>query len=194
MDALRKMIRETLIAALVNEGAFGFMDLEPSVGLVIGQKANHIFLYLFDFKKQVCVGSVTLKKTSDRMWYIDTVAAEKGLGPLMYEISMMAVYPAGIGVGGPTNHKAFDVFNKFEHGRGDIRKIKLTPKDKEYTSVYRNNELEDYLANMIFMRTKSLWFDKLMERGRRLMDETGVDVDFIDERCQGYFLYRYNFS
>lgn len=193
MNELRKLIRETLIAAMVNEGAFGFMDLEPSVGLVIGQKSNYIFIYLFDFKKKVCVGNVTLKKTSDRMWYIDTVAAEKGLGPLMYEIAMMSVYPAGVGVGGPTNPKAFDVFNKFSHGRGDIRKIILKPGDTEYTSAYRNDELQDYLSNIIFLRTKSLWFDKLVERGRRLMDETGLNVDSVEEACQGYFIYKYHY-
>jgi len=192
MKEFRKLVRETLIAALVNEGALGFMDLEPSVGLVIGQNSTQIFINLFDFKTEKCVGTITLKKRSNRIWYVDTVAAEKGIGPLMYEIGMMAIYPAGIGVGGPTNEKAFDIFNKFEQGRGDIKKVIIKPSDEDYTSFYRNDDLQHYLENIIFSRTKSIWFNKLEDRGRNLMEKNNLDIDFINKKCQNYFLNKYN--
>jgi hypothetical protein len=190
MNELRKLIREIL-----EEAAAGFMSVGANTGLVITKKTNKLIFNLFDFSKKECVGSITMTKVSDRAYFVETVAAESGFGPLMYEIAMMAVYPAGICVGGPTNDKAFSVFNKFATSRNEIKKIILRPGDSEYSEIYQNNETKHYLSNIIFMRTKSIWFEKLLLRGQMLMNKTSMNDAEINNICQEYFLdkYRSNF-
>ena len=190
MNSLRKLIRE-----VIEEGAAGFMSVNQNTGLVIEHGNKRIVLSLFDFSKKECIGTITLKNISDRAWYIDTVAAEYGFGPLMYELAMMAVYPAGICVGGPTNEKAFSIFDKFSTLRGDIRKVKINPGDSDYNVSYQSDEKKDYLSNLIFMRTKSIWFDKLVLRGQMLMKQHSISKEEINDISQDYFMdkYRSNF-
>lgn len=186
MNSLRKLIRE-----VIEEGAAGFMSVNQNTGLVIEHGNKRIILSLFDFSKKECIGTITLKNVSDRAWYIDTVAAEYGFGPLMYELAMMAVYPAGICVGGPTNEKAFSIFDKFSSLRGDIRKVKINPVDSEYNVSYQSDEKKDYLSNLIFMRTKSIWFDKLLSRGEMLLKKTSMRNSDINDLSKEYFLGKY---
>lgn len=186
MNSLRKLIRE-----VIEEGANGFMSVSQNTGLVIEHGNKRIVLSLFDFSKKECIGTITLKNISDRAWYVDTVAAEYGFGPLMYEIAMMAVYPAGICVGGPTNDKAFSIFDKFSSLRGDVRKVKINPGDSEYNVSYESDEKKHYLSNLIFMRTKSIWFDKLLLRGEMLLKKTSIKNSDINDLSKKYFLDKY---
>lgn len=108
---------------------------------------------------------------------------------------MMAVYPAGICVASPTNDKAFSVFNKFATSRNEIRKIIIKPEDPEYLQIYRNEETKQFLSNIIFIRTKSIWFDKLVLRGQMLMKQHSISKEEINDISQDYFMdkYRSNF-
>ena len=195
MDKLRKLIRETIEEGLFQESAAGFMSVGPNTGLSIIHKGNAVILNLFNFSKEASEGSITIKKVSNRAYGVETVAADDGLGPLMYEIAMMAVYPAGICVAPPTNDKAFSVFNKFATSRNEIRKIIIKPEDPEYLQIYRDDETKQFLSNIIFIRTKSIWFDKLVLRGQMLMKQHSISKEEINDISQDYFMdkYRSNF-
>jgi hypothetical protein len=195
MDEVRKLIRETLSEVIVSEAARGFIDLDPNVGLVISKHtSDQLWINLFNFKLMKCQGIITLRKASSRAWMMTTVAADQGIGPVMYEIGMMSVYPAGVCLDrfGDTSADAFNVWKKFVDNRGDIQKIIIKPEDSEYFDRYADDEPKSYLENVICLRSKSIWFDKLIERGDRLMSQTSMKPQDVNDACRTYFIGRYS--
>ena len=176
---------------VIEEGAKGFMDIPPYVGLVGSDEGFRSSSFsLFDFKNKKCIGYISLEEFSDRAYCLKNIAAEPGYGPLMTEIGMMSVYGKGICVdrNGPTKPKVFDMLKTFADSRGDIRKIKVVPKDMEYEGMYlEEDENKDYVMNLIFYRTPSAWYNKLLERGDRLSSEAGMDSTEIRNICRDYF-------
>jgi hypothetical protein len=180
---------------IIDEGASGFMDIAPYVGLVASDEGFRSKSFsLFDFENKKTIGYISLVEFSDRSYCLVNIAAEPGYGPLMTEIGMMGVYNKGICVdrNGPTKQKVWDMLNIFADSRGDIRKIKISKSDMEYDDRYLgDNEERDYIMNLIFYRTPSVWYNKLLERGSRLSDEKGLSSTEIRNIGREYFSSRY---
>lgn len=180
---------------VIEEGAKGFMDIPPYVGLIgsdVGFRTKSFSL--FDFKNKKCIGYISLVEFSDRSYCLASIAAEPGYGPLMTEIGMMSIYSKGICVdrNGPTKQKVWDMLKTFADSRGDIRKVKILPTEMEYDNRYlEEDENRDYVMNLIFYRTPSSWYKKLLDRGSRLSSETGMNSTEIKDICRKYFGDRY---
>lgn len=195
MDKIRKLIKETLENSKIFEGAGSFMSIPPNVGLIISkQTSDQIWLNLFNFSTKTCFGIITLRKVSEKAWGVTTIAAEKGFGPNLYELGMMAVYPAGICTdrNGPTNDLAFSVWKKFVDNRPDIKKVAIKKDDKEFSERYFQNEEKHYLENIICYRTPSIWYSKLIKRGNALIAQSGLSPLDISNACREYFSGKYN--
>ena len=81
--------------------------------------------------------------------YVISVAADKGYGPLMYELAMMYVNDEHKNLITPTRSgdvrsKAFNVWEKM-YKRGDVTKETLQPTDKgfRYDILFPTSEVED---------------------------------------------------
>ena len=179
---------------VVEEGASGFMDIPPYVGLVASDEGfrSKSFI-LFDFKNKKSIGYISLVEFSEKSYCLVNIAADSGYGPLMTEIGMMGVYNKGICVdrNGPTKQKVWDMLKIFADLRGDITKVKIVKGDMEYDGRYSDDEERDYIMNLIFYRTPSAWYKKLLDRGSRLMDESGMDSTEIRNIGREYFSSRY---
>ena len=79
----------------------------------------------------------------------------------------------------------------FADSRGDIRKDEIVPSDMEYDDRYSDDEDRDYVMNLIFYRTPSAWYKKLLDRGNRLSSEAGMNSTEIRNICRDYFSGRY---
>jgi hypothetical protein len=181
---------------VVEEGARGFMDVPPSVGLIVIEGGfRGVSVALFDFKEKKCYGYVFLSEFSDKSYGLINIAAEPGYGPLITECAMMSVYPKGICVDrvGDTKQKVWDMMKKFADSRGDITKVVISKKDMEYDGRYLEQGDEDkhYIMNLLFSRTPSAWYNKLLERGVRLSEETGIGPTEVRYICREYFSGRY---
>lgn len=178
----------------IEEGASGFMDVPPYVGLVASDEGfrSKSFI-LFDFKNKKSIGYISLVEFSERSYCLVNIAADQGYGPLMTEIGMMGIYSKGICVdrNGPTKQKVWDMLKIFADSRGDITKVKISKVDMEYDDRYSDDEERDYIMNLIFYRTPSAWYKKLLDRGSRLMDESGMDSTEIRNIGREYFSSRY---
>lgn len=179
---------------VVEEGASGFMDIPPYVGLVASDEGfrSKSFI-LFDFKNKKSIGYISLVEFSERSYCLVNIAADPGYGPLMTEIGMMGVYNKGICVdrNGPTKQKVWDMLKIFADSRGDITKVKISKGDMEYDDRYLDDEERNYIMNLIFYRTPSAWYKKLLDRGNRLMGESGMDSTEIRNIGREYFSSRY---
>jgi hypothetical protein len=98
--------------------------------------------------------------------HVQAVSAEKGYGPLMYEIAMMDAYPAWLRPGsGSTTDQAFEVWKKFAE-RPDVESAYAGEQGSERSERY------DRLASMKFRMKPSPDFSGLKVR----------DVEDEDER------------
>jgi hypothetical protein len=179
---------------VIEEEAKGFMEIPPYVGLVnSGEGFRSSSFSLFDFKNKKCIGYISLSEFSERSYCLVNIAAESGYGPLMTEVGMMGVYNKGICVdrNGPTKQKVWDMLETFAYSRGDIRKVEILPSDMEYDGRYSDDEDRDYVMNLIFYRTPSAWYKKLLDRGNRLSSEAGMNSTEIRNICRDYFSGRY---
>lgn len=195
MQEIRRLIQETLEKSGILEDAQSFIDIPPSAGLVISKNTkDSIWLNLFDFKAKRCIGIITLRNYTDRAWGVTTVAAEKGLGPRMYELGMMAVYPSGLCTdrNGPTKEGAISVWKRFVDNRPDVKKTKIKPGDIEYSQRNIEDEERNFLENIICQRNKSIWFDKLVTRGETLMRQYDITPEQVSDTCREYFSNRYD--
>lgn len=179
---------------VVEEDASGFMDIPPYVGLVASDEGfrSKSFI-LFDFKNKKSIGYISLVEFSERSYCLVNIAADPGYGPLMTEIGMMGVYNKGICVdrNGPTKQKVWDMLKIFADSRGDITKVKILKGDMEHDDRYLDDEERDYVMNLIFYRTPSAWYKKLLDRGSRLMGESGMGSTEIRNIGREYFSSRY---
>jgi len=193
MYNIRQIIREIIEEQFLSEMAKDFFDLDPNVGLVILKPGSEqIWLHLFNFKTKQCVGIITILKISNRAWTVTTVAAEKGFGPLMYKIAMMAAYPAGICSDriASSSEDDVNVWRKFLKMPSEIKRQIIKPGEFEYKE-FIDDEEKEMVLNQLYSRPMSSWFKKIKERGEKLMQDTNVDKHQISQICRDYFQKRY---
>jgi len=185
--------KQQLGEEIIEEKAATFIDVPPSVGLVKYKTTLGVSLHLFDFKANKCFGHISLQELSNRSYMVTTIAAEKGFGPLMLEIGMMGVHPAGICVDrvGPTKASVWNMFKIFFNERSEIKKISIKKGEEEYDNRYEEDESRNYLYNTIFSRPPSTWYNKVLERGARLSQDSGIEQKEIVDICRGYFTDKY---
>lgn len=178
----------------LSEMAKDFFDLDPNVGLVILKPSSEqIWLHLFNFKTKQCVGIITIRKISDRAWTVTTVAAEKGFGPLMYKIAMMAAYPSAICSDRVASSSKDDinVWRNFLKIPSEVKRQIIKPGEVEY-KVFTDDEEKEMILNQLYSRPISSWFKKALERGNKLMTNYKINQDEISQICRNYFMKRYH--
>ncbi len=195
MDIVKRIIKEVVSEAFLSEMAVGFMNVGPNVGLIKEIVGKEVQFTLFDFAIKQCVGVISIKKTSSRQYTVVNVAAEKGYGPLMYEIAMMDVYPMGLTPdrNGHITPKAFDVWKVFHDSRRDIIKKQIVPGDVEYSDRYiYDNESQPEVLNCLYYRTPSLFYKKLISKGEEFSIKHNVSPQEILILSNEFFKNKYN--
>ena len=182
--------------SVLDEGAVDFIGIPPTVGLVMVEDSfRGNSLILFDFKVKKCIGYMSIGNFSERANVLHNIAADKGYGPIMTECGMMSSYPKGIMVdrSGPTRQNVWDMLKKFSIQRGDIKKDIIIEGDMEYDGRYikQGDENRQYIMNLIFSRTPSTWYKKIIDRGLRLSNENDIDSSEIQNIGRAYFNDRY---
>lgn len=185
--------KQQLGEEVIEEKAASFIDVPPSVGLVKYKTTLGVSLHLFDFKTRKCFGHISLQELSNRSYMVTTIAAEKGFGPLMLEIGMMGVHPAGVCIDrvGPSKPPVWNMFKVFVDERPEIKKVSIKEKDEEYDGRYKEDESRHFLYNTICFRPPSSWYNKILERGATLSQDNNIDQHEITGICRNYFTDKY---
>lgn len=187
---IRKLIKET-IEGVLNEAPLSFMDFGPNIGLVIQKPSSEqIWLNFFDFKNKKCVGVATVRKLESGVWHLNTVAGEKGFGPIIYKSAMMAVYPDSVCADRINNSQAaINIWHKFFTNSGELKKIPISQNNPLYKD-YGDENINLFL-NILYSRPASSWFKKMIAKGEYLASETQLDASSIRNICSTYFKGRY---
>jgi hypothetical protein len=150
-DILKKLLRESLL----DEAAFNINHLPEDAALFVGPKGIDVTLY--DPKTNAVYASLSASLRNVNLGYdVNSVAAEKGFGPFIYELAMMQASKKTKGLmpnrAGDIRGEAFNVWEKF-YDRDDIEKKYIEPlkANGEINPLYRIDiltgdeaEFEDY--------------------------------------------------
>ena len=137
-------------------------------------------LILYNIKEDKVLGTINVYNNE-----VTGVAAEKGFGPVMYELGMSMVYPKPLQSDrrGNTEDSAANVWNKFIDGLNpNIKVEKVKPDDKDYMSIWPNTgEAIDpyYLGGFInykFYNSDKSLLNKLIDKGDTLSKDKQKDI------------------
>ncbi len=172
---MKKLIRKKLIESLatLTEVAISINDLPPTIGLFIPKKD---YLILYDYKADKVYGMISFDKENDmKYYYVGAVAAEKGIGPLMYELAMTYSYPNGLTADRyhSTSDAAIKIHN-FMYNRSDVKHVDLNS----------NNNSNKSLDSAYFYQNKPV-FDALKKRGDSVLNQ--LDLEAIYHKSAIYF-------
>jgi hypothetical protein len=173
---MKSLIKKLLRENLMNEIAINGNDLPSNVGLV-----NDIStLILFDFNTNKIIGIINAYDLTSDLYYIGSVAAEKGYGPLMYELAMTFVPSHNIiSDRESVTDSALNIY------KGMVKRgllVKTLKPDDEFYHYFDDMTPEDNLIlNSIFHYEDKSTFDKLMANGNRYLDKMKNKDEFVEE-------------
>ena len=204
MNQVRKLIRETIEGVLISEAAFGFSDVlnNPDIGLV-EDKGGSSSIVLYNFKNNTVVGTMSYRPASRNINQFVGVAAEKGYGPLIYELGIMSSFNRALVPtrDGDIRDTAFEVWKKFMD-RTDVHKIVLEPGDEAYSEEYENpqydSKTDDYIsdgteviANTALLKIPNKEYKELINRGNELISKYKISPEEVRGRGGNFFAYKY---
>lgn len=137
-------------------------------------------LILYNTKEDKVLGSINVYNNE-----VTGVAAEKGFGPVMYELGMAMVYPKPLQSDrrGNTEEAAVTIWNKFIDGINPKIKVeKVKPSDKDYMSVWPETGeaidpyyLDGFINYRFYNPDKSV-LNKLIEKGDVIPKDKQKDI------------------
>jgi len=196
MNSLRKLIRETIKEALLSEAAMDLTEVlkNPYIGLAVTKNRQAFQLDLYDFSKQRILGTIECVHVAENIFEVTGVAAEKGYGPLMYELAMMTIYDNGLTAtrGGDIRGTAWEIWKKF-YKRDDIGKFPIKLGIGAYSGEYADYIYGDdaVVGNTAFTLAPNREYENLKERTPLLMKMKSMNSEKIRSKGGDFFSYKY---
>jgi hypothetical protein len=196
MNLLRKLIREAIESVVLNEAAVPMSEIlkNPNIGLVTTKKGNSFQLVLYDFRAHRVLATTDCVHVSDNIFQQTGVAAEKGYGPIIYELAMMTIYNNGLTLtrSGDIRGTAFEVWKKFFH-RSDVGKFTIPETSKSYSEEYPEGDYEGdaIIGNTAFTMAPSMEYENLVERTPILIRMYKISENDIEQQGGNFFSYKY---
>lgn len=195
-----------------NEARKEMNSLNTDVGLFIFEDS----LTLYNPKIDKVIAYIGLSQDSDGTYYFPSVAAEKGYGPMIYELAMMFVGENGLMVSrdGDIRGEALDVWIKFYNSdRKDIIKttLELTDEDFNFAIIHgednthenEHDKLAEFEAhveesyeetilayNTIMYMYKTETYNRLISIANDWLNK-GVSLEEVIDKGHDFFSYRY---
>lgn len=213
-STIREILRENL--KNLNEASKQISDLPEDTGLFVNDNGNWLFFILYSKSEDKIYGTIT---TSDidgslKLQTVGRVAAEKGYGPLIYEIAMAYINPGYLmpSRDGDIRGEAWNVWEKF-YERKDVIKKTLDIKDElfsfvivtgdsheDFESVEEKQEMFDELSNfekkgvMVFntmYQYRNPIILKLIYRADEQINNKEVTLNDLKNKAVQYFQNKY---
>lgn len=187
----------------LNEKAVSSEDVytnERSVGVVIFKKKkrskDEISIALFDFDRNAVIGyAISEKFKTEDYYHSHRVFGIEKHGPLMLELMMSAIYPTGIIPDRTIKPRAVQMYEIFSR-RPDVIVKPLSPEDYWYATEYSTDIDHEHLKdpkviniinNVYSLKTKTKYFDVLVDRGETLMKKHKVHPLTIIQKAEDVF-------
>lgn len=185
---------DMLDEAMVAHDAVG-----DNLALFVKGNDSVLDMTLYDPKEDKVYGHIGINKLSSGNWAVGGVAAERGYGPLMYELAMSQVYPGALMPtrDGDVRGAAEDIWNRFM-SRGDVKKEIIRKKDSDFPEEYYEDfggVKENPGSEFMFRRYYYNGAGGLLKKLKKKMFEylrSGVSLKDVDRKGNEYWLNRYD--
>lgn len=134
---MKSLIKKLLRESFLDEAAFTYAHLPEGTGLFIDENNSGASLTLYNPKTNDVYATITFIShvTEGPFHWVSGVAAEKGFGPLIYELAFMYVHQNNSKLmpsrDGNVRGGAFNVWKKM-YKRGDVDKIEFDVEDSNF--------------------------------------------------------------
>ena len=189
-----QVVKRDLDEAMVAHGEVG-----GDIALFIKGNGGVRDMTLYDPKKNKVYGHIGIHKLSSGNWSVGGVAAERGYGPLLYELAMTYVYPAGLMPtrDGDVRGSAEDVWKKFML-RGDVGKNLIKRKDSDFPEEYyedvggvKENPGSEFMYRRFYYDGAGDLLKKLKSKMFEYL-RSGVSIKDVDRKGNEYWLEKYD--
>ena len=173
------------------------------IGLIEKDKnsfgSNIKYLTLYDFKNNNVLAYSEINDILVKGDYeAHMIYAEKGLGYLISDFTLMSVYPNPLIPSKTIKPKALSIFKKYYENRDDVVKVDMNHDDESYSDFYTNitngEKLTDSnlkFLNCYYYLEKSSLYNELINKGEKLMLEYNLNPSKISN--MGYKKYDLNY-
>lgn len=189
-NKIRKIIKENL--SLINEIKKNINDLdENNYSLVITKKNNIINFILYNNKELKVEAVLSMFKNNEMENYsVSAVAAEKGFGPLIYEIAMTYIHPLGITPSrdGDVREGAYNIYEKF-FDRKDVQKKSIPETSPDFSEDIAHDFSEEDIIFHILQTAYYYSFGKeklknIIENSKKFNEN---EIKNIIEQSKNFF-------
>lgn len=137
-----------LLEKLINEAAYSIDDvLTNEIILAKNQTTKDVELILYNIKTKSVIGFIKADKVDNKTFEIAKSAAEKGYGPLMYDLLMMSINPYTLKPSNTIKEAALMLYKYYNAKRNDVTKVPIKESELIYNHTYRNDDSEDYIKS-----------------------------------------------
>jgi hypothetical protein len=138
MINIKEYIKNKLIESILDEAAMGLNDLPQDASLFVKDNGTWVNFILYSKSEDKLYGVITIEDLNKdgNIRSVGRVAAEKGYGPMMYEIAMAYINPSFLmpSRDGDIRNAAWEVWKKF-YQRNDVNKKTLDIQDELFSFV-----------------------------------------------------------
>ncbi len=174
---------------------------QPEIILVRSLSKSEIKLCLYNTINQDILGYITANRSSGNIWQIDRTAAEKGYGPLMYDILLQELNPNGLKPSNKIKPQALNVWNYYYSNRSDVTKYQLKSDNPSYSEYFTNSDAEDEIQktdeqtlkviNTVFFKKQTPEFIEFITNSENVLKEKGISKSTILKNALSYFELKY---
>lgn len=219
MINIKNYIKKKLIESttpIIDEAAKQITDLPEDIGLFVSDNGTWLNFILYSKSEDRIYGAITTSDINDsnKLQEVGRVAAEKGYGPLIYEMAMAYINPGFLmpSRDGDIRGEAWGVWEKF-YQRKDINKKTLPIENdlfsflivtgdshEEFDSLEEKQEMFDELSDfekegvMVFntmYQYRNPMILKLIYKADELVKNGEVDIRDLKYSASEYFNQKY---
>jgi len=170
------------------EKAVSITDVEHDTCLLIDKKSKEVKLLLINPINSDILGYITATKCTEDFWQIDRSAAEKGYGPLMYDLLLMTFYPKGIKPSQLIKPKALGLWQKYMIERGDVIKLPVDSTSPYYADYYQTEENgSKYTDENVLKVIRTLFYKMPTEEYKKLRQNSEETISKMNINSGVYF-------
>lgn len=217
MINIKEYIKNKLIESIIDEAARGLNDLPQDASLFVKDNGTWVNFILYSKSEDKLYGVITIEDLNKdgNIRSVGRVAAEKGYGPMMYEIAMAYINPSFLmpSRDGGIRTGAWEVWKKF-YDRKDVNKKTLDIQDELFSFVIATgdnhedfespeekqemfNELPDYDKKTVTVfntmyQYKNPMILKLIYKADEQLNNKEVDMNDLGTLAVRYFEHKYD--
>lgn len=190
-----------LLEKLINEAAYSINDvIDNEIILAKNQTTKDIELILYNINTKEIIGFIKADKVDNKTFEIAKSAADKGYGPLMYDLLMMSINPYSLKPSNTIKEAPIMLYKYYTNKRNDVVKYHINDYELIYNHTYRNNDKEDYIKsdketldiiNTRYSLIPNEQFNNLIQLSNSSIKDNKINRKFLFKQGLDYFWNKY---